>query len=123
MFEQDNTEPNEAELRRIRSPLHAWEQDRATVEEAEAILALPSIEEPPTTEGLTVEIVEERQDIVALLGRCYSGLGVQLLWNRETGCTFVTLTLGRNTETFEVPRDRARDAFEHPFAYGATLTL
>lgn len=84
---------------------------------------------PPVSPGnepadmTELEVALQRTDMVALCGRVYSGLGVQLLWSPVTGETFVTVTLGGETETFEVPRDRAMDAYEHPFAYGATLKL
>ena len=94
--------------------LKGWEQRRELIEEAElALLDAPA----------ELTVAGERQEIVALCGRLYAGLGVQLLWNRETGDTFVTVTLAGENETFEVPRDRAFDAFEHPYAYGATLAL
>jgi hypothetical protein len=38
-----------------------------------------------------------------------------------SGATFVTCTLGGETETFEVEPASAWDAFEHPYCYGASL--
>lgn len=94
--------------------IKGWEDALAVVEEAElAILGAP----------VELSVAAERQETIALLGRLYGGFGVQLLWNRETGRTFITCALADETETFEVPRDRAYDAFAHPFAYGATLKL
>ncbi len=59
---------------------------------------------------------------VALKGRLTAGLGVQLLAEPvKDGRTFITLALDGETETFEVPADRALDAFDHPFCYGGTL--
>ena len=80
----------------------------------------PGIALPPVSPAEPVEVVDAREDIVALHGRCYAGLGVQLLWNRATGQTFITLTKGERIETFEVPRDKALDAFVHPYLYGGT---
>jgi len=84
---------------------------------------------PPVSPGEVVpdmagfEVAAHRTDIMALCGRMYAGLGVQLLWSPITGETFCTVTLAGETETFPVPRDRALDAFEHPYAYGASLKL
>jgi hypothetical protein len=62
-----------------------------------------------------------RDEVVALAGRMTSGFGVQLLWAPDSGATFVTCTLGGETETFEVEPASAWDAFEHPYCYGASL--
>jgi hypothetical protein len=62
-------------------------------------------------------------EVVCLLSRLTSGLGVQALWAPENGTTHVTVTLNGETETFEVPPALLREAFDHPFAYGATLPL
>lgn len=120
-WQEDNLSfepPTTEELERIRSPFLAWEQDRAVVEEAEKAL-LDSAEQALLDS--VEELSDEADNIMALASRYYSGLGVQLLWNRESGATFITVTLGGETETFPVPGDRAFDAFEHPYAYGATL--
>jgi len=111
-FTWDDAEqqPTEAELARYRSPLAAWEQDRAVVEEAEQALTSP-------------RTVEDGVLCVALLGRVNSGFGVQLLWDPLSGKTFVTTAVGGETETFEVSPEHALEAYEHPYAYGATLKL
>ena len=39
------------------------------------------------------------------------------------GDAYITVTLNGETETFQVPNSKLLDAFDHPFAYGATLDL
>lgn len=56
--------------------------------------------------------------LVALRGRLFAGLGVQLLWSPLNDRTYVTLVEGdREPVTFEVPKESANDAFEHPYVY------
>lgn len=62
-------------------------------------------------------------EVIALMGRIVSGLGVQLLYRPNDGQTFITITLNGATETFPVEPANAGDAFWHPYAYGATLPL
>jgi len=81
---------------------------------------------PPVSPGQPIEpfdfdAAEDPRDLVALKGRITAGLGVQLIVDLLTSETFITLALDGETETFEVPADKALDAFEHPFAYGGTL--
>ena len=61
--------------------------------------------------------------MICLLSRLTAGLGVQLLWDPRNGDTFITVTLNGDTETFPVDPFNAADAFQHPFAYGASLPL
>lgn len=106
------------ESRRLRSPLYAWEQDRALVEEAEAATAadaLPTIAEP---ERPTIE------SPVCLLSELRAGFGVQLLAEPTLGGrSWITCTLNGATQTFEVAPGSALDAFRHPYGYGCTLPL
>lgn len=74
-------------------------------------------------EPFDFDAYEDPRDLVALHGRITAGLGVQLLFDRLSGETFVTVTLNGETETFPVPGEHANDAFEHPYCYGATLAL
>jgi hypothetical protein len=59
--------------------------------------------------------------VECLLSRLTAGLGVQALV--ADGEAYITVTLNGATETFPVPPNSLLDAFEHPFAYGATLPL
>lgn len=93
--------------------IKGWERDRALREEAEKI----------TADALLPRVETDPREIECLESRLTAGLGVQLLWNRETGSTFITVTLNGETETFPVDEDKALEAFEHPFAFGATLPL
>lgn len=86
--------------------------------------AQPAVTSVPTdgnVEHLDFETDVPALELVALRGRINSGLAVQLLCDVAHGRTFITLDVNGETETFEVPADRANDAFEHPFAYGGTL--
>jgi hypothetical protein len=54
-----------------------------------------------------------------LAQRSGDGLNVSLYWNREDGGVTVVVTDTRTDEEFEltVPRDKALEAFRHPFAF------
>ena len=54
-----------------------------------------------------------------LAHRNANGLDVSLLWSRRSDRLIVAVLDEQNGETFtvEVPRDRALDVFQHPFAY------
>jgi len=54
----------------------------------------------------------------AWAGRSTNGIHVQGLVDAD-GQTYITVVFGRETVTFEVDREHALDAFEHPFAYPA----
>ena len=56
-----------------------------------------------------------------LLIREADGIEVSLVWRREADTLAVVVNDGRLGASFEVaaPRDRALDAFHHPFAYAA----
>lgn len=47
------------------------------------------------------------------------GISVSLLWDEDSGETFVEIEDCRNDSvaTFAVPGDEAREAFEHPYPY------
>ena len=50
-----------------------------------------------------------------------NGLHVQLLWDRSTDAVTVAVEDLRSADRFHLPvaRERALDAFYHPFAYAA----
>ena len=56
-----------------------------------------------------------------LLVREANGIEVSLVWRREIDALAVIVNDERLGSSFEVaaPRDRALDAFQHPFAYAA----
>jgi hypothetical protein len=56
-----------------------------------------------------------------LLVREADGIEVSLVWRRDADTLAVVVNDGRLGSSFEVaaPRDRALDAFHHPFAYAA----
>jgi len=58
----------------------------------------------------------------AWAGRSSDGFHVQGLVDDE-GTTYVTCVLNGVSETLEIAREKALDAFLHPFAYGFTLPL
>lgn len=77
----------------------------------------PVLPEPPRT--------DDSRGLVELAGRNYAGLAVQLLWDRFTGQTFLTVVIGGESgldETVEVPNAEALRAFNHPFLY-STLSI
>jgi hypothetical protein len=63
-----------------------------------------------------VETEESRRELAR---RVNGGVEVALYWRPEDGSTTVELTelAFGVTFSFEVPRDRALDAFHHPFAH------
>lgn len=56
-----------------------------------------------------------------LAHRTSNGVDVQLVWRPESDTLAVLVHDASTEETFELPveRDRALDAFHHPFAYAA----
>lgn len=62
------------------------------------------------------------EGLVVWNARTNSGYHVQGLVDAE-GRTYITAVLNGKSETFEVPRERAAEAFEHPYVFGATLPL
>jgi hypothetical protein len=56
-----------------------------------------------------------------LLVRETNGIEVALVWRREADTLAVVVNDERIGSSFEIdaPRDRALDAFHHPFAYAA----
>jgi hypothetical protein len=58
----------------------------------------------------------------AWAGRSDNGIHVQGLVDSD-GTTYVTVVFGRQCETREIAREKALDAFLHPFAYGFSVTL
>ena len=80
----------------------------------------------------TIDLVEvglEAADLipaglVAWAGRLSNGFAVQGLVDAEKQCYITCAIPGQGLyQTFEVSREDAQDAFEHPFAYGCTLPL
>lgn len=57
--------------------------------------------------------------VVELDHRSSAHLDVSLLWDREEGTVSIEVSDSRSGTnfTFDVPRERALDAFRHPFAY------
>lgn len=91
------------------SPSQKAIDEYARAMEADALLASAEPEYPT--------------DVVCLASRMTAGLGVQALYVFSTGECAVTVTLNGETETFSVPRAELMAAFNHPYAYGATLDL
>jgi hypothetical protein len=60
-----------------------------------------------------------RRDEADLMSRCSDGVDVTLLWDRRTGQLRVELADRRRgtVSSLDVAPDRARYAFEHPYAY------
>jgi hypothetical protein len=58
-------------------------------------------------------------DDIELANRRSGGVEVRLLWSRDSDVCTVAVADDRTGEEFEVKvtRDRALDAFYHPFAY------
>ncbi len=94
-----------------------WEARRFEAEAATEIAAIPTVERP------AIEREIDAPDVVALKGRMTAGIAVQLLWARDTGATFVSVTVADRSQTFEVAPADALDAFAHPFVYGCTIAL
>ncbi len=92
-----------------------WEDARA-VEEIEA--DLETLETIPTLPSES----ELGEDFNVLCERSNSGFDVQLGIDNQ-GRTFVNCTLNGEGDSFEVPNDKALDAFYHPFVYGCNLPL
>jgi hypothetical protein len=59
-----------------------------------------------------------------LAQRSADGIEVTLYWESIPDSVAVEVRVASSEEAFEitVPRDRALDAFHHPFAYAASLT-
>lgn len=57
--------------------------------------------------------------LTELDNRNADGISVSLLWNADTGETFIEIEDMReeSVETFPVSAENASDAFQHPFAY------
>lgn len=61
------------------------------------------------------------QDARELAVRSNDGVNVRLLWDPREDAVTVSVKDARDGQNFAVAvaRDRARDAFHHPFAYAA----
>ena len=59
-----------------------------------------------------------------LAHRVSGGIAVTLYWNADDGSTSVEIFHAATDQTlhFAVPRERALDAFYHPFAHATTRT-
>lgn len=73
---------------------------------------------PPPVDLSDDDLVPE--GLRAWAGRSTNGIHVQGLIDAE-GTTYVTVVFRGRCETREVPREKAIDVFEHPFAYGFEL--
>lgn len=65
--------------------------------------------------------MEARPTELELATRESNGLHVRLLWDRSTDAVTVAVEDLRSADRFQLPvaRERALDAFYHPFAYAA----
>ena len=75
---------------------------------------------PPPVDVSDDDFVPE--GLVAWAGRVSNGFYVQGLVAAD-GSTFISCGIRGEHQTFEVPRDKARDAFDHPYVYGCTILL
>lgn len=104
----------------MKGTIQDWEDARFASEAAAEIDAIP------VTDVVRLEQAEDvdRPEIIALCGRQNSGLSVQLLTTvGDDVRAWITLDVGGRTETVEIRPQDALDAFQHPYAYGATLPL
>jgi hypothetical protein len=76
-------------------------------------------EEPDMTSITLTETIRE------LDARESDGIAVSLLWDTETDAVFIDIVDCLTLEPLRltVPKDRALDAFHHPFAYAASQGL
>ena len=70
---------------------------------------------------LTMETTTPPKEPRELASRTSDGISVLLLWHPREDSVTVSVADARSGEYFELPveRDRALDAFHHPFAYAA----
>jgi hypothetical protein len=98
--------------------IDSWERERFEREAAASIAAVPMtnavVERPERTEDVP-------SDLAVWAARSASGFYVQGLVAGKR--TFITAVLGAQCETFEVEPEHAVEAFEHPFAFGCTITI
>ena len=96
-----------------------WEQAQFVSQATAEISAVPTIE----PEREVVGGQDGRPESLAVWdARTNSGYHVQGLVDAE-GRTYITAVLNGKSETFEVRREDAREAFLHPYSYGANLPL
>jgi len=57
--------------------------------------------------------------LTELDSRSADGLEVSLLWNPDSGTVFIAVFDAKHDSEsiMEIPADKARDAFNHPYAY------
>lgn len=57
--------------------------------------------------------------LTELNNRNNDGISVSLLWNSDSGETFIEIEDARNesVDTFPIAPENAADAFQHPYAY------
>ena len=77
---------------------------------------MQSTDTPETTEVQMSTLTHSRRE---LAHRVNDGIEVSLFWDRVGDLLVLEVYDGRLDEYFEleVPRDRAMDAFRHPYAY------
>lgn len=93
--------------------LGQWEERTGYERLAKEIADLPETERGEVVLVPALPI----SDPITLMEREHSGLRVELRWNRETDSTSVVVTLGDETTGAYVPKDKALDAFNHPYVY------
>jgi alkanesulfonate monooxygenase SsuD/methylene tetrahydromethanopterin reductase-like flavin-dependent oxidoreductase (luciferase family) len=73
----------------------------------------------PMNKGAVMNATAARTHTRELAARKGDGLAVVLLWNPQDGAVIVSVADDRTGDRFEivVSRERALDAFYHPFAY------
>jgi hypothetical protein len=76
---------------------------------------------PPERDHARMETTTPHSEPRELASRTSDGISVQLLWHPREDHVTVSVADSRTGEIFElgVARDRALDAFHHPFAYAA----
>jgi hypothetical protein len=65
--------------------------------------------------------IRRRTDMIELAYRMAHGIEVSLLWSEDSDAVLVAVNDDRTGETFAVepPREKALDAFYHPYVYAA----
>lgn len=76
-----------------------------------------TITEVPTTTPQTRYNFAKTQRVIKEETR--SGIDVKLHWIQATNTIWVSLKQGETVDAFQVPGDKAQEAFEHPFVYQA----
>lgn len=70
---------------------------------------------------MTTKEMQDSRPLVELDARENDGISVSLLWDATTDETFIELETENEWERFEVPNERASDAFAHPYVYATVI--